>query len=336
MKKIVYLTILFALIGNANAQVFKTIGNQSIIGNLGIGTLNPTDKLQLGNLNNSENLKISIPGVYNFEQVKLGQYGNGSSGLEFVNHSSSTSSYGIRILSNVDNGILGLQIQTANPSSTYQTLNYLTRLVVNTDGNVGIGTTLPNAKLEVFNTAQSGHLILSANDNGNADLSRIDLDYKIANNNQTIARISSGYPTSANGGSGILRFYTSNSGVLGEKMRINSNGNVSIGTTLIDPTGAMLTVNGSIHTKEVIVDLKPPLADFVFNTNYKLMPLHEVEQFVNVNSHLPEMPSAAVVSKNGLNMGEMQNKLLQKVEELTLYVIEQQKEIEQLKKELKK
>ena len=72
------------------------------------------------------------------------------------------------------------------------------------------------------------------------------------------------------------------------------------------------------------------------------MPLNQVEQYVNTNSHLPEMPSAAEVSKNGLNMGEMQNKLLQKVEELTLYMIDQQKtinqqsaKIEELEKKLK-
>jgi hypothetical protein len=64
------------------------------------------------------------------------------------------------------------------------------------------------------------------------------------------------------------------------------------------------------------------------------MPLNRVEEYVNANNHLPEMPSASEVSKNGLSMGEMQNKLLQKVEELTLYVIEQQKEINQLKTQL--
>jgi len=77
-------------------------------------------------------------------------------------------------------------------------------------------------------------------------------------------------------------------------------------------------------------------ADFVFDQNYKLMPLHQVEQFVKANSHLPEIPSFAQVSKNGVSVGELQNKLLQKIEELTLYVIEQQKELDQLKQELKK
>jgi len=94
-------------------------------------------------------------------------------------------------------------------------------------------------------------------------------------------------------------------------------------------------VKGTIHATEVKVDLNG-LSDFVFDDKYKLMPLNQVEQYVRKNSRLPEMPSAAQVSKSGLNMGDMQNKLLQKVEELTLYVIEQQKQIEQLKQDLKK
>ena len=66
------------------------------------------------------------------------------------------------------------------------------------------------------------------------------------------------------------------------------------------------------------------------------MPLHLVEQYVKTNSHLPEIPSADEITKNGLSIGDMQNKLLQKIEELTLYMIEQQKQIEDLKLQLKK
>jgi len=109
-------------------------------------------------------------------------------------------------------------------------------------------------------------------------------------------------------------------------------GNVGIGTTIPDQK---LTVKGKIHAEEVIVDLNVPVADYVFKPTYKLMPLHEVEQFVKTNSHLPEIPSATEITKNGLSMGEMQNKLLQKVEELTLYAIEMRKEINTLKAENK-
>jgi hypothetical protein len=122
---------------------------------------------------------------------------------------------------------------------------------------------------------------------------------------------------------------------------IIASGKIGIGLTdaatklAVSPSDELLTVNGVIHAKEVKVDLTGSLADFVFHPSYKLMPLNQVEQYVKTNSHLPEIPSATEVSKNGLSMGEMQNKLLQKVEELTLYVIEQQKRIEILEKSQK-
>jgi hypothetical protein len=111
----------------------------------------------------------------------------------------------------------------------------------------------------------------------------------------------------------------------------NTSGSVGIGTTNPDQK---LTVKGKIHAEEVIIDLAVP-ADYVFKPNYKLMPLNQVEQFVRTNSHLPEIPSATEITKNGLNMGEMQNKLLQKVEELTLYLIDKNKEIQSLQYQLK-
>jgi hypothetical protein len=112
----------------------------------------------------------------------------------------------------------------------------------------------------------------------------------------------------------------------------NTSGNVGIGTTSPDEK---LTVNGVIHAKEVKVDLSGALADFVFKPDYKLMSLNQVEQFVKTNNHLPQMPSAEEVDKNGLSVGEMQNKLLQKVEELTLYMIGQQKTIDQQQAQIK-
>lgn len=114
---------------------------------------------------------------------------------------------------------------------------------------------------------------------------------------------------------------------------IDITGKVGIGTTQPDEK---LTVNGKIHAKEIIVSLNGPLADYVFNHDYKLRPLHEVKQFVKINKHLPDIPSAAEVEENGLSMGEMQNKLLQKIEELTLYVIQQQEKIEELNAKIEK
>jgi hypothetical protein len=88
-----------------------------------------------------------------------------------------------------------------------------------------------------------------------------------------------------------------------------------------------LTVNGTIRSKKVIVDTG--WSDFVFEDDYKLMPLHEVEAFIKTNRHLPEIPSAGEVEENGVSLGEISASLLQKIEELTLYVIDLKKENEQ-------
>ncbi len=119
-------------------------------------------------------------------------------------------------------------------------------------------------------------------------------------------------------------------------------GNVGIGSTRPDQK---LTVKGKIHAEEVIVDLLVP-ADYVFQKyytgtselkpDYQMPTLAELEKFTKQNNHLPNLPSAKEIQEKGLQLGEMSNLLLQKIEELTLYVIQQQKEIEALKKAAKK
>lgn len=106
---------------------------------------------------------------------------------------------------------------------------------------------------------------------------------------------------------------------------LGSNGYVGIGTA--NPT-APLTVKGKILAGEIeIKDASLIPADYVFKSDYKLMSLHDLELFVKKNSHLPEVPSAAEIQENGMNMSQMNNVLLKKVEELTLYVIELEKRL---------
>lgn len=112
----------------------------------------------------------------------------------------------------------------------------------------------------------------------------------------------------------------------------NTSGNVGIGTENPD---AKLAVNGTIHSKEVKVDLNVPAPDYVFANDYNLRSLKEVETYVKENSHLPEIPSAKEFEKNGIQLAEMNMVLLKKIEELTLYAIEQNKRLDKIEKENK-
>ncbi|SHM27878.1 hypothetical protein SAMN05444266_107239 [Chitinophaga jiangningensis] len=110
---------------------------------------------------------------------------------------------------------------------------------------------------------------------------------------------------------------------------VRANGNVGIGTTV---PKSKLSVNGNITCQRVKVTIDPQeWADFVFAPDYQLPTLTELENYIRQHQHLPDIPTAAEVAKNDVDLGEMNKKLLQKVEELTLYIIQQQKEIEALK-----
>ncbi|MGS2765230.1 hypothetical protein [Sinomicrobium sp. M5D2P9] len=108
------------------------------------------------------------------------------------------------------------------------------------------------------------------------------------------------------------------------------SGKVAIGTDMPD---AELTVNGKIHTKEVKVDLDGFAApDYVFDDNYDLRSLDDVEKYIKENRHLPGIPSAVEMEEEGVNLKGMNMKLLEKVEELTLYVLELKNENRQQQK----
>ncbi|WP_158655089.1 hypothetical protein [Flavivirga eckloniae] len=115
--------------------------------------------------------------------------------------------------------------------------------------------------------------------------------------------------------------YTGNLNVL--------DGNIGIGTT--NSGSWKLAVNGKIRAKEIKVETG--WSDFVFYDDYKLPTLQEVENHIKEKGHLKDIPSAEEVEENGIFLGEMDSKLLQKIEELTLYTIQQEKEIQKLKKQ---
>ncbi|MGF7076226.1 hypothetical protein [Mucilaginibacter sp. 3215] len=130
------------------------------------------------------------------------------------------------------------------------------------------------------------------------------------------------------GANGSIAFSVYNSGTSGNAvsgtgvaMTIANNGNVGIGTPSPD---TKLAVNGTIHSKSVVIDLNG-WADYVFKPAYQLPPLMAVKNYIDQNQHLPEIPSEQEIAKNGLNLGEMNKLLMKKVEELTLYAIENER-----------
>ncbi|WP_305982255.1 hypothetical protein [Roseivirga thermotolerans] len=189
----------------------------------------------------------------------------------------------------------------------YKENTELMRLTEN--GHLGIGTTTPSDKLHV----SGGGIILH-------NLGR-DQD------NSNIIKISEGTSDQF-----FLQGMFAGIGSTGNSIRFKSawqdnllfmrgDGNIGIGTS---SPSEKLEVNGTIRSKKVKVEASP-WPDYVFSSDYNLRPLNELEQFVQQNQHLPEVPSAKEIEANGQDLGDIQTVLLKKIEELTLYVIDQDK-----------
>ncbi|MDR0733150.1 MAG: hypothetical protein LBF08_03695 [Dysgonamonadaceae bacterium] len=210
-----------------------------------------------------------------------------------------------------------------------------------TNGNVGIGTTNPSANLEIVGTQPTFILKASTSHHlqiGVAQSAGNFASYALAGD-VVFRTLGSRHgmifnmPSDTPDGKDYIKFGDGANGgwfSIYNNKKVSILGNVGIGTT--NPQNK-LDVNGTIRAKEIKV--QTGWADFVFNDDYCLKPLSEVNSFIKANKHLPEIPSATEVDANeGVNLGEMQVKLLQKIEELTLYLIQQDNTIWELKNKI--
>ena len=198
------------------------------------------------------------------------------------------------------------------------------RMTISEAGHVGIGVEFPTRSLEVNqDIIATGNFPEIAVVSGAAN----DVSFQLTNS-QTNWQL--GVDASDNNSFKVDNWYSTG---VNSYLTITSAGNVGIGTE--DPQ-SRLAVAGSICTEEVRVAITNGCwSDYVFAEDYELRTLAEVEQFILKNKHLPDVPSALEVESNGIELGKMDALLLKKIEELTLYVIDLQKENEEIKSELK-
>ena len=183
-------------------------------------------------------------------------------------------------------------------------------IVINTEGDIGIGM-LPPPRQMVYrapNLHTQGILFAGSLEASSARLSGYITTQTLNAQSATIANTLTATTATIDG---VL---SANSATINDLL-----------------TADRIGVENLLCAQEVKVQVKPCWPDYVFSKNYNLMSLQELEQFVNENQHLPEIPSAATVEENGIELGEMNAKFLKKIEELTLYIIDLQKQIDELK-----
>jgi hypothetical protein len=340
MMKKLYIFFLFFLILNTALSQDNTFPNS---GNVGIGTTTPMSKLDV-------NGSISWKGYNSGDPraLKIGYSGGNYGGIGYnIDFTSSNGIFNRPIQDfssylEFDHG--GFKFFGTGGTSPAQGINLnggennLGLLAMITKaGNFGIGTDNPLSKLHVYQIVPDQAGLIVQGNTINSDNAQhyiaITLDGDYGNGAGNYSQIRS-YSNLYNYWGSRLAFFTTSStaaNTLLERMRIDSNGDVGIGTE--DPKGYKLAVNGKIRVHEIKVETAN-WPDYVFAKDHKLTSLKNTEKHIKEKGHLPGIPSAVEVKANGIDLGEMNAKLLQKIEELTLHLIQQNKLIETYGKQL--
>lgn len=272
-----------------------------------------------------------------------GYTGGWSRGFRIANEDGSNYFFGIGAQGNADNGVSTFNYGWIGKKYNNASLYFLA------NGNVGVKFSAPRSRLDIGKS-------LGAN-NGLRIGDYIEINERETINNSAIigfnaiideSDVSKFKPvwagsnsasgmilTMESGGVSNLDFYGRTWGTsdlayglpnFKHVMRLNVDGTVGIGTK--NTYGYKLAVKGSMAASEIKVLDVSSWADFVFAEDYQLKSLPELESYISKNKHLPDIPSEKQVKEEGISVGEMNAKLLQKIEELTLYVIELNKTVE--------
>lgn len=303
----------------AGDLVTTTNTNLVTTGSVGIGTSAPTAKLDLagsmvvsGGLTNASARPAVAAGTLSFGEIRgISSVGAGmDDGFLRLSAGGGTTA-GVK-------SFIDISGYSASVPSMDNTIVFGTygneRMRITNAGKIGVGTDTPTRLLSLYH--QYPELVLKS-----SALSGGVGDSTIYFGNS--ASDSVGWLNYSHGDNSMA--FRVNSA---ERLRITSGGNVGIGTT---SPSHKLAVNGTVRAKEVIVDTG--WSDYVFASDYQLAPLSEVEAHIYEKKHLPGIPSAAEVEANGVSLGEMQSKLLAKIEELTLHLIAQEKAMAVMKNE---
>jgi Phage T4 tail fibre len=296
-------------IGNVDKMILSGSGNVGIGTNVPRGVFDiatPGDVYLSASPNDGTAQSVFLPG-----HIYVSPY-NGSN-VSYIQ---------ARRLNN--SGNTSLQFRTFNSG------NITDAMFIQSNGSIGIGTSSPAAQLHVKG---DGWIIVEKS--GSA--AETGIHYK--KNGNTLF-----YMFSDNADNDALKIRSEGAGENDLLPRIHipfenknlylaqSGGNVGIGTTTPD---AKLAVKGQIHAQEVKIDLNGAVApDYVFEKDYKLPSLESVKEYIDTNKHLPEVPSAKEMGEKGINVSEMNMLLLKKVEELTLYMLQQEKRIKNLESQI--
>jgi len=317
MKKIYFTLLAAAFTINFSFAQWSSGSGSSIYynsGNVGITTTNPLNNLQVGTqteTGTSTPVTLSLGGTYSSTagaNPKLKIYDNG------------TVYYGF----GVSSGEMDAMAPSAGSFAWY--VNGSQKMILNSSGNVGIGTATPANNLQIGTQASSpGSSPLTFSLGGTySSTAGANPKLKIYDNGTVFY----GFGVSANemdamapSGSGFAWFVNGS-----QKMILNSSGNVGIGTATV-PTGYAFAVNGSAVATSMVVKLAANWPDFVFKKDYLLPSLSKLKTYIDQNHHLPEMPTEQEINKDGLNLGDMNKLLVKKVEELTLYLIDKDSKI---------